>query len=80
MSSEITQSVANDLAEKITQAGQNSVTEQDVIVAVSSALKPVLQELGIPAGARYEQSLLEGRADAVYGSVIIEYEAPGKLL
>lgn len=79
MSSEITQSVANDLAEKIKQAGQNSATEQDVIVAVSSALKPVLQELGIPAGARYEQSLLEGRADAVYGSVIIEYEAPGKL-
>ena len=77
--SEITDSVAKDLADQITAAAQRSATEQDLVVAVENALGPVLDQLGIPKHAEYEKTLLQGRADAVYGSVIIEYESPGKL-
>lgn len=77
--SDITQSVAQDLADRIRQAAKDSTTEQGLVVAVETALGPVLDHLGIPKQAQYEKTLLQGRADAVYGSVIIEYEAPGKL-
>jgi SAM-dependent methyltransferase len=71
--------IADGLAEAILKAGRESATEQALVVAVETALGPVLDELGIPKHAEYEKTLLGGRADAVYGSVIIEYEAPGKL-
>jgi hypothetical protein len=75
----ITQRLAETLAGRIREAGQRSTSEQELVVAVESALSPILEELGIPRTARYEKTLLSGRADAVYGSVIIEYERPGKL-
>jgi SAM-dependent methyltransferase len=71
--------IAEGLAETILRAGRESLTEQALVVAVETALGPVLDQLGIPKHAQYEKTLLEGRADAVYGSVIIEYESPGKL-
>ena len=48
-------------------------------VAVEKALGPVLDALEIPSHPKYERSYLQGRADAVYGWLIIEYENPGKL-
>jgi hypothetical protein len=77
--SEVTQVVAKGLADRIADAAKNSTTEQDLVVAVETALGPVLDQLSIPKRVEYEKTLLQGRADAVYGSVIIEYEAPGKL-
>jgi hypothetical protein len=77
--SEITQQIAHELAAQILQAGRESTTEQALVVAVEIALGPVLDRLRIPKQPEYEKTLLQGRADAVYGSVIIEYEAPGKL-
>jgi SAM-dependent methyltransferase len=76
---EIIPNVARDLAHKIKDAGQGTGSEQALVIAVSAALEPVLDQLGIPKRVEYEKVLLGGRADAVYGSVIIEYEAPGKL-
>lgn len=76
---DITEGLALELAEKIKKAGGDSTTEQALVVAVSTALDPVLEQLEIPKHVEYEKTLLGGRADAVYGSVIIEYEAPGKL-
>jgi SAM-dependent methyltransferase len=76
---EITENVARELAEKIKLAGRVSASEQALVIAVSTALDPVLEQLGIPKRVEYEKVLLGGRADAVYGSVIIEYETPGKL-
>lgn len=75
----ITQQLAEELAERIRDAGKHSTSEQELVVAVETALGPVLEELGIPKAVQYEKTLLKGRADAVYGSVIIEYERPGKL-
>lgn len=71
--------IAKGLAQTIRRAGRESLTEQALVVAVETALGPVLEQLGIPKHVQYEKTLLEGRADAVYGSVIIEYESPGKL-
>ena len=77
--SDITKQVAQDLADRILEAARHSSTEQELVVAVETALRPVLEGLGIPQSVQYEKTLLQGRADAVYGSVIIEYERPGKL-
>lgn len=71
--------IAEELARTILRAGRESSTEQALVVAVETALRPVLDLLAIPQHVQYEKTLLQGRADAVYGSVIIEYEAPGKL-
>ena len=73
--SDITQSVALELAESIKRAGRESTTEQALVIAVSTALDPVLADLGIPKRVEYEKTLLGGRADAVYGSVIVEYSS-----
>jgi methylase of polypeptide subunit release factors len=45
---------------------------------VEHALRDVLDRLGI-AWASYEYTLVEGRPDALYGRVVIEYEKPGVL-
>jgi len=51
-----------------------------VRVRVSACIEEkILKPLGIPYG-KYEYTLVSGaRADALYGHVIIEYKAPGKL-
>lgn len=76
---EITFGIAESLANQIVAAGRAANTEQDLLIAVEGALGPVLDQLNIPKEVRYEKMLLSGRADAVYGSVVIEYESPGKL-
>ena len=77
--SDITEAISEELAAKVQSAAAAATTEQDLVFAVESALGPVLDQLGISSRAEYEKTLLAGRADSVYGSVIIEYEAPGKL-
>jgi hypothetical protein len=73
------ETVAGDIAEAILAAGKQAANEQELVIAVEGALKPVLNELGIQSKPEYERVFLEGRADAVYGWLIMEYEAPGKL-
>jgi hypothetical protein len=71
--------VAADLAAAIRGAGDASANEQELLIAVEGALKPVLEALEIPSHPEYERTFIHGRADAVYGWLIIEYESPGKL-
>jgi type II restriction/modification system DNA methylase subunit YeeA len=56
-------------------------TEEDVRVRVSRCIEEgILEPLGIREVGRYEYTLVSGaRVDALYGHVIIEYKAPGKL-
>jgi type II restriction/modification system DNA methylase subunit YeeA len=55
-------------------------SEEDVRVWVSRCIEDgILNPLGIKEVSRYEYTLISGRADALYGHVIIEYKAPGKL-
>src|SRR5437899_9379329 len=71
------------LAKEIKTIGKRATTEEDVRVNVEQALKPVLTKLGIAVQPKYEQRLTllrgSGRADAVYGFGVIEYERPGRL-
>src|SRR3990172_9103798 len=74
---------AKKLAEEIRAIAKRAHSEEDVRLNVEHALRPVLAKLGIATQAAYEQkvTLLQGtgRADAVYGFGVIEYERPGKL-
>lgn len=59
-------------------------TEEDVRVKVSNCIETkILSKFQLslrPYTAAYEVSLVSGgRADALYGHVVIEYKAPGKL-
>jgi hypothetical protein len=56
-------------------------SEEDVRVRVSNCIEErVLKPLGITQMGKYEYTLVSGaRVDALYGHVIIEYKAPGKL-
>jgi hypothetical protein len=56
-------------------------SEDDVRVWVSRCIEDeILKPLGIKEVGRYEYTLVSGaRVDALYGHVVIEYKAPGKL-
>ena len=56
-------------------------TEEDVRVWVSRCIEEgILEPFGIKEVGMYEYTLVSGaRVDALYGHVIIEYKAPGKL-
>ena len=56
-------------------------TEEDLRVRASFCIEEkILKPLGITQIGRYEYTFISGgRADALYGHVIIEYKAPGKL-
>jgi len=56
-------------------------TEEDLRVRASSCIEEkILKSLEITQIGRYEYTFISGgRADALYGHVIIEYKAPGKL-
>jgi len=59
-----------------------AVTEEDVRVRVSSCIEEkILKPLGLQTTVgKYEYTLISGaRVDALYGHVIVEYKAPGKL-
>ncbi len=58
-----------------------AASEEEVRIWVSKCLEDkVLAPLGITGVGRYEYTLISGaRVDALYGHVIIEYKAPGKL-
>jgi type II restriction/modification system DNA methylase subunit YeeA len=56
-------------------------TEEDLRIRVSHCIEEkILKPLNIPFEGKYEYTLASGkRVDALYGHVIIEYKAPGKL-
>ncbi len=56
-------------------------TEEDLRVRASFCIEEkILKSLGITQIGRYEYTFISGgRADALYGHVIIEYKAPGRL-
>ncbi|MCY0891691.1 MAG: hypothetical protein OWQ51_12120 [Pyrobaculum arsenaticum] len=61
---------------------QKAQSEEDVRVRVSWCIEEkILKALGLERSAgKYEYTLVSGaRVDALYGHVIIEYKAPGKL-
>jgi len=62
-------------------AVRRAQTEEDLRVRASGCIEEkILKPLGITQIGKYEYTFVSGgRADALYGHVIIEYKAPGKL-
>ena len=77
--------VTATLARDIRAVAEKARNEEELRIGVEKLLEPALQKLGIAANPRYEQRISRtvltamGRADALYGQAIIEYEPPGKL-
>jgi len=71
--------------DRVTTCIKNAVlragNEEEVRIGVSRCIEDeILKPLGISQIGRYEYTLVSGaRVDALYGHVIIEYKAPGKL-
>jgi len=78
-------SEAANLALAITRVAETVTNEEELRIGVEKLLEPTLQRLGISLQPRYERHIrrtiltASGRADALYGQAIIEYEPPGKL-
>jgi type II restriction/modification system DNA methylase subunit YeeA len=72
--------IIDDILLSIRNAVRTARSEEDVRIRVSACIEEkILKPLGIPYG-KYEYTLVSGaRVDALYGHVIIEYKAPGKL-
>ena len=73
---------AKEVADKIILAARDASNEADLEFNTEHILKNVLDRLGIANYASYEfrtgkGTLVEGRIDALYGRVVIEYERPG---
>jgi hypothetical protein len=66
-----------ELADKIREAGQQSLSEEDLRIRTEFILREkVFDNLKIP-WASYEYTFVSGqRPDALYGHVVIEYEKP----
>jgi len=80
-----TATIAATLAKDIRVVAEKARNEEDLRIGVEKLLEPALKKLGIVATPRYESRISRtiltavGRADALYGQAIIEYEPPGKL-
>jgi len=74
-----------ELAQAILGVGRAAHTEEDLRIGVEKLLEPALAQLGVVARPGYERRIggtvltAPGRADALYGQAVIEYEPPGKL-
>ncbi|MEM4772847.1 MAG: N-6 DNA methylase [Nanoarchaeales archaeon] len=68
------------IADQILKHAREAKSEEDLRIRVEATLRPILEKWGIE-WARYEhRHKIHGtRKDALYGHVIIEYKAPGKL-
>ncbi|HHS96712.1 MAG TPA: SAM-dependent DNA methyltransferase [Chloroflexi bacterium] len=76
--------VARKLTEVVRQAARETDSEADFAHRFHAALQEALEELEIDAEVHLEQMMLTARGertrpDAVYGSVVLEIERPGKL-
>jgi len=76
---EKTQASAELLRERLLQVSKPKTPEVTLRVAFQSATDDVAKSLGINLSWRDEYHMIEGRADTVYGGLVIEYEPPFSL-
>jgi type I restriction-modification system DNA methylase subunit len=70
---------AHELANEIKKAAQLSHNEPELRTKISSLLNICAKDAGLNLHPREEYTLINGRADAVYNRLIIEYEPPFSL-
>jgi hypothetical protein len=77
----VSREVAKWLANELRGVAQLASTEEDLRISSEAKLGQAMRRLGIPSSPRYERVYANhaGRSDAVYGRVVIEYEAVGAL-
>jgi hypothetical protein len=69
--------VADKLVAFTRQLMRTVKTEEDLRIGFEKILEPLCSDIGIKLHAKYEKSIYKsGRADALHGQVIVEYEAP----
>ena len=67
------------VAEQIQKAAAWAKSEMDLQVEVAGALKDFAKRAQIKLEGHHNVTVATGRADSVYGSVIVEYKDPGNL-
>ncbi len=72
-------SIVPEIAKKIQKAAAQSHNEAELRTKVAQLLEDLSQKIEISLHLREEYTLINGRADAVYNRLIIEYEPPGSL-
>jgi len=71
---------AAELAKKIAKHASESRNEEELKIRVETTLRPILEKLDVKwASYEHRHKISGARKDALYGHVIIEYKAPGKL-
>jgi hypothetical protein len=73
------ESLAADVAHQIARVASSARNEAELRIAVNPILKDAVAHIGVDLEDRHEKLVGRGRADSVYGSVVIEYEDPGSL-
>jgi len=68
-----------DFARKIKKAATESRNEAEFRSKVYQLIENFVIQVKLPVYPREEYTLVNGRADAVYNRLVIEYEAPGNL-
>jgi len=76
---EIVSHSAATLAEHIQAAAAWAKSEMDLQIEVVAALKDFAKRAQIKLEGHHNVTIATGRPDSVYGSVIVEYKAPGTL-
>ena len=69
--------LANSLVLGVQDILHVAQTEEDFRIGFEKLLSPIKDSLNLKINPKYEKSIYSGRADAVHGQVIIEYEKPG---
>jgi len=75
---EVKTTVSN-LTKEIQKAAQSSRNETEFRTKIASLIENIAQKLNLNLYLREEYTLINGRADAVYNRLIIEYESPRAL-
>lgn len=70
---------APNIAREIQSAAQSTNNEAEFRTKIASIIENFAQSLNLNLHLREEYTLINGRADAVYNRLIIEYEPPGSL-
>ena len=70
---------ASNLAQQIREAAASSHNEAEFRTKVTLFIDDIADKLKLPIYLREEYTLLDGRADAVYNRLVLEYKSPGVL-
>lgn len=71
--------IASGLTKEIQKAAQSSFNEAEFRTKIAQLIENFGQKLNLNLYLREEYTLINGRADAVYNRLIIEYESPRSL-